>query len=239
MNKSIVFSFLVVLLIELTSCGVQLQSYDLAEDYAIGMHNQEEPAKKGAVIKQDDDGKSALIGVTARSFYGGDLKRGGIWWASQGIYIERGDTFAIEVSPLETDSNSAVVNPSAAENKHPFGATFPPIDLIKEPVMLKLFARAESNDSSSAVLHVQVTDADGYMTNAKLPFNKIENSEEFNEYFFDLREIYMQSQPEKHKVNGALVNSLQFFINPGETPGFNGTLYITEIRIVPAPPVAK
>jgi len=240
MKKGIIYSLLASFLIVLLSCGVQLQTYDLSEEYAIGLHNQEEPAKKGAVIKEEEEGKSALIGVTARSFYGGDLKRGGIWWASKGIYIERGDTFAIEVTPVGADSlPSGATNPSSNPDTHPFGATFPPIDLIKEPVMLKVSARAVSNDTSSAVLHLQVIDADGYKTNAKLPFHKIENATEFKEYFFDLRDIYQQIDPEKHKVNGALINGLQFFINPKEMPGFNGIIYINEIRVVPAPPLTK
>lgn len=227
--------------IALTSCGVQLQTYDLSEEYAIGLHNQEEPTKKGDTKKQEDESeKSALIGVTARSFYGGDLKRGGIWWASKGIYIERGDTFAIEVTHVGADSlPSGATNPSSNLDTHPFGATFPPVDMIKEPVMLKIIARAEGTDTSSAVLHLQLVDADGYKTNAKLPFNRIEKSTELKEYFFDLRDIYMQNQPEKHKVNGALINGIQFFINPGEMPGYTGMIYISEIRIVPAPPVTK
>jgi len=241
MKKGIIYSLITGFVVALTSCGVQLQTYDLSEEYAIGLHNQVEPEKKGAGAPKEEDQseKSALIGVTARSFYGGDLKRGGIWWASKGIYIERGDTFAIEVTPLEVDSIAGATNPVIVENTHPFGATFPPIDLIKEPVMLKVIARAESKDTSSAVLYVQLVDADGFMTNAKLPFNKIENSTEFKEYFFDLRDIYNQSVPEKHKVNGALINTLQFFVNPGQTPGFNGIIYINEIRVVPAPPITK
>ena len=239
MKKGIIYSLLGGFLLFVSSCGVQLQTYDLSEEYAIGLHNQEEPVKKGGAVKEEESEKSALIGVTARSFYGGDLKRGGIWWASKGIYIERGDTFAIEVTPLEKDSIAGATNPIIVENTHPFGATFPPIDMIKEPVMLKIIARAESKDTGTAVLHVQLVDADGYKTNAKTPLNKIENSPEFKEYFFDLRDIYNQSQPEKHKVNGALINGIQFFINPGELPGYSGMIYISEIRVVPATPIVK
>ncbi|MDB5256954.1 MAG: hypothetical protein JWM14_1649 [Chitinophagaceae bacterium] len=241
MRKGNIYSLVAVFLILMSSCGVQLQTYDLSEDYAIGLHNQEEPAKKGTDKKEEDQSeKSALIGVTARSFYGGDLKRGGIWWASKGIYIERGDTFAIEVTHVGADSlPSGATNPSNNLDTHPFGATFPPIDMIKEPVMLKIIARAESKDTTPAVLYVQLVDADGYKTNSKLPFNKIENSTEFKEYFFDLRDVYMQNDPEKHKVNGALINGVQFFINPKEFPGYSGNIYISEIRVVPAPPVTK
>jgi hypothetical protein len=241
MNKGIIYSLITAFVVALTSCGVQLQTYDLNEDYALGLHNQEEPDKKGAPKKVEEESeKSALIGVTARSFYGGDLKRGGIWWASKGIYIERGDTFAIEVTHVGADSiPTGATNPSDNSDQHPFGATFPPIDMIKEPVMLKVTARAETKDTTSAVLYVQLIDADGYKTNAKLPANKIENSAELKEYFFDLRDIYTQNLPEKHKVNGALINGLQFFINPGQMPGFSGNIYISEIRIVPAPPITK
>lgn len=241
MKNGIIYSLITGFIIALTSCGVQLQTYDLSEEYAIGLHNQEEPEKKGAPKKEEDQSeKSALIGVTARSFYGGDLKRGGIWWASKGIYIERGDTFAIEVTPVGADSIPlGATNPSNNADTHPFGATFPPIDMIKEPVMLKVSARAESKDTTAAVLYLQLVDADGYKTNAKLPFNKIQNSADFKEYFFDIRDIYSQVEPEKHKVNGALINGLQFFINPKQVPGYSGYIYINEIRVVPAPPITK
>jgi hypothetical protein len=240
MKKGIIYSLITGFAVAFTSCGVQLQTYDLSEEYAIGLHNQEEPVKKGVAIKEDDEGKSALIGVPARSFYGGDLKRGGIWWASKGIYIERGDTFAVEVTHVGADSLPAgATNPSNNAATHPFGATFPPVDMVKEPVMLKIIARAEGSDTSSAVLYLQLVDADGYKTNAKLPFNKIEKTAELKEYFFDIRDVYNQSQPEKHKVNGALINGLQFFVNPDQMPGFSGIIYISEIRIVPATPLAK
>jgi hypothetical protein len=235
MKKGIIYSLITGFIVALTSCGVQLQTYDLSEEYAMGLHNQEEPEKKGAAKKEEDQSeKSALVGVLARSFYGGDLKRGGIWWAGKGIYIERGDTFAIEVTPAEADTAAGGAN-AAVDHTHPFGATFPPIDLIKEPVLLKISARADSKETTPAVLQVQLIDADGYKTNAKLPLNTIENTAEFKDYFFDLRDIYTQNTPEKHKVNGALINGLQFFINPGETSGYSGIIYIQEIRVVPAP----
>jgi hypothetical protein len=241
MEKGIIYSLLVGCIALLSSCGAQLQTYDLSEEYAVGLHNLEEPVKKSGGPKEEiQSEKSALIGVSARNFYGGDLKRGGIWWANKGIYLERGDTFAIEVSPVVADGLPAgTANPSKNVEAQSFGATFPPIDLVTQPVILRIVARSFGTGLSTAVLHVQFVDADGYKTNAKLPFNRIENSAEFKEYFFDVRDIYNQALPEKHKVNGALINGLQFFINPGETPGYTGMIYISEIRVIPAPPLPK
>ena len=122
---------------------------------------------------------------------------------------------------------------------HPFGATFPPLDLVKEAVFLKVSARAEGVNNIAPIIYLQFSDADGFKTNAKMPSNKIENSTEFRDYYFDLKDIYQQNEPEKHKVNGALINNLQFLVNPGEDPGYTGKIYIREIKIVPAASVVK
>jgi hypothetical protein len=205
----------------LFACTPHLQTYDLADEYAVSMHCE---GKSGGNEAIEEEGES-LVGVPALAYYGGDLKRGAIWWAGKGIVLEKGDVFVItafNVGPGNT----------------PFGATFPPIDLIKEDVVLKVSARAEGKDGTVPVLYLQVDDANGYQANAKRPFNKIENSEEFTDYYFDLKDIYLQSDPKKHKVNGALINSLKFFINPGEA-GYSGKIFIKEIRVISAKQVER
>jgi hypothetical protein len=203
----------------LSACSAKLQTYDLSEEYATSIHY------KGTddIVKSDvvEEEKSDLVGVPARSFYGGDLKRGGIWWAGKDIYLEKGDTFVIDATNVGPDSI-------------PFGATFPPIDLKKEAVGIKISARAETPDGTMPTLYLQLDDADKYQGNGNRPFHKIENSAVCKEYYFDLKDIFVQSTPKKHSVNGAMINSIKFFINPGQS-GYTGKIFITEIKVVPVP----
>ncbi|HSZ24379.1 MAG TPA: hypothetical protein VK766_01605 [Cytophagaceae bacterium] len=210
----------VFITIVMAACSAKMQTYDLSEEYATSLHYQ--PAESGAPVPETDaeKNKGALVGVPARNFYGGDLKRGGIWWAGKGIILTKGDTFALEATNVGPDNT-------------PFGATFPPINLIKEPVMVKISARAEGAAGDEPVLYFQPSDVDGAQANAKRPFQKIENSPEFKDYYFDLRDIYNQAEPEKRKVNGAMINSVKFFINPGQSTGYTGVIYIKEIKVVP------
>jgi hypothetical protein len=98
---------------------------------------------------------------------------------------------------------------------------------------LKISARMESESNDTLWLYLQVDDASGYKANANRPFAKIGKSQEFQDYYFDLRTIYLQADPVKHKVNGKMINSMKFFINPAQNI-FTGKIKIKEIKIVPA-----
>ncbi|MBX9850930.1 MAG: hypothetical protein K2X86_04145 [Cytophagaceae bacterium] len=206
----------------LSGCAASLQTYDLNTEYATSLHYE---GSTGGGSEEEEDESGMLVGIPAKTFYGGDLKRGGIWWAGKGITLEKGDFFTITANSIGSDSI-------------PFGATFPPIDLLVDEVVLKISARAEGKDGDMPVLYLQVADAGGYQANAKRPFQKIENSGEFKDYYFDLKDIYLQSAPKKHKVNGAMINSLKFFINPGQTP-YTGKIFIKEIKVIPAASAGK
>ena len=218
MKKGTIYSLMVGFAALLSSCAGTMQTYDLNEEYAASLHYEEMSAgqSKGEAIEE----KSEMVGVPALNFYGGDLKRGAIWWVGKGIFLEKGEIFTFDTENVGPDSI-------------PFGATFPPLDLIKAKMMLKISARAEGVNGDEPVVYLQVDDASGYKADAKRPFQKIENSEAFKDYYFDLRDIYVQSVP-KHSVNGAMINSVKFFINPGQK-GFTGKIYIREIKLVPAP----
>jgi hypothetical protein len=223
MKKGSIYSLITGIIILLSGCaGGKFQVYDLNEEYATSLHYQP-PAETEA--EPEEEKKSGLIGVPALSFYGGDLKRGAIWWAGKGFSLGKGDVFNVSADSVGPDSTS-------------FGATFPPIDLIAKEVALKVSVRAEGENGDMPNLYLQVADVEGYQANSKQLFYKIENTGEFKEYYFDMRDIYNQSFPKKHKVNGALINSLKFFVNPGQTP-FTGKIYIKEIRVVPLPSVGK
>lgn len=218
MKNGITYSLIATIICLMYACAPKMQTYDLSEEYATSLHYKGTDAEDNSEAEVEE--KSDLIAIPARNFYGGDLKRGAIWWAGKGIFLEKGEVFVINANNIGPDSI-------------PFGATFPPIDLIIAEVRLKVSARAEGLDSSiTPVIYMQVDDVDGYQANAKRPFNKIENSTEFKDYYFDLKDIYVQSSPKKHKVNGALINSLKFFINPGQT-GYTGKIFIKEIKVVP------
>jgi hypothetical protein len=224
--KKGIYSFIAVFIVLMSSCAPKLQSYDFSEEYATTLHYDEVTGDKPVVVVEE---KSTMAGVPALNFYGGDLKRGGIWWAGKGISLEKGDVFIFDATDVGPDSI-------------PFGATFPPLDLTTVEGMIKISARAGGKDSATAptsapVLYLELVDADGFKANAKKPFNKIENSEEFKDYYFDLKDVYMQSQP-KHSVNGAFISSIKFYINPGQE-AYSGLIYIREIKVVPAKSVVK
>ncbi len=210
--------YLIACITFLYSCAGTMQTYDLNEEYARTLHYEEMAA--GENKAESGEEKSDLVGVPALNFYGGDLKRGGIWWSGKGITLEKGDVFTFDAENVGPDSI-------------PFGATFPPLDLLKAKVLVKISARAEGKDGAVPVLYLQVDDASGYKADAKRPSQKIENSADFKDYYFDLKDIFVQSVP-KHSVNGAMINSLKFFINPGQT-AFTGQIYIREIKLVPVP----
>lgn len=235
MKKGKKYSLAIMLFILLDGCAARLQTYDLNEEYATSLHIQPVESTGDASAVEEEEGEK-LVGVPARNFYGGDLKRGGIWWASKGVTLEKGEVFIFEFTQIGADSTPlGATNPAIDLPSNPFGATFPPIDLIKEEVSLKISARAEGLDSSltGAIpeLHLQVDDATGVRADSKRPMNKIENSKEFKDYYFGLKDIYVQNEPKK-KVNGALINSIKFFVNPN---GYTGRIYIREIKVVPAP----
>jgi hypothetical protein len=230
MKNEHIFSVIagVVVLMLMAACSGKFQTYDLSEDYAVSLHYQ--PAEEGAAPEPDES--ESLAGVPARSFYSGDLKRGAIWWGSKGVTLEKGEEFIFSVTHIGPDSTPfGATMPSIDQQGTPFGATFPPLDMSKETLVLKLVARAQSENGVEPVLYMQVGDASGYQANAKRPSQKIANSEEFEEYYFELHDIYQQIEPKKYKVNGAMINSLKFFINLNEEK-FAGEIIIREIKVL-------
>ena len=214
MKKGTIYILFIAFALVVSACSGKLQLYDLSQDYSKSLHFEgTEDVDKSADVEE----KSDLAGVLARNFYGGDLKRGGIWFAGKDLELEKGDEFIFDATNIGPDSI-------------PFGSTFPPIDLVTEKVILKITARAEYKEGEPT-LYLQLEDADGYKANAKMPFHKIENSADYKDYFFDLKDVFVQVYPKKHSVNGAMINSLRFYINPGQS-GFTGMIYIKEIKVV-------
>ncbi|MFN3406043.1 MAG: hypothetical protein ACK40G_18255 [Cytophagaceae bacterium] len=219
--RNIIFSAFIGTLV---ACSPQFHSYNLAKEYASSLHYEEGYSEeKGG--GQEEDSNAGLAGMIAKNFYGGDLKRGGLWFGGADLFLEKGDVFEIEAENVGGDAA-------------PFGATFPPMDFIIEDVVIKISARAQGKDGSEPELHLQMDDASGNQTNAQRPSVKIENSEEFKDYYFSLKGIWQQEVPKKAKVNGAMINGIKFFVNPGQD-GFSGMIYIEAIQIVPASEIEK
>lgn len=198
----------------LSSCGAEFQTYTISDTYASSLHysGSKQAAGNGA---EEDERK----GVPAKSYYNGDLIGGAIWWARKGITIDKEEDFTVIAEGIGPDSI-------------PFGATFPPLDFVTERVMLKVTARVESDNDVEPTLTLVAQDGGGFLANAKAPTITIKNTEDVEDYFFPMEEIFVQNSPVPHKVNGAFINSLQLYINIGGEP-FTGKIFIDEIKIVP------
>ncbi len=227
MKKGIMYSLVVTSISLLAACSGKFQTYDLSRDYATSLHYQ---PVTGEDASEEEEEKDDLVGVPARNYYGGDLKRGGFWWAGKGLTLEKGDEFILHAEQVLPDSGAVAATNSIDLEGKSFGATFPPIDMIKEAVAIKVSMRAEAKDSTQPVLYLQVEDVNGTKADAKRPFHTVAISSEFKDYYFEMKEVYVQAEPKK-KVNGAMINSLKFFINPGK-PGYIGEIYIKEIKVV-------
>ncbi len=222
MKKGTIYFLIAGVIALLSACGAKIQTYSLNEEYATSLHIEGSSIDKEDKTEKVED-KVELAGVPALNFYGGDLKRGGIWWAGKGIFLEKGDVFIFDAENVGPDSI-------------PFGATFPPLDMQTVKLVVKISARAEAKDTvanPTPTLYLQLEDANGAKADAKKPFQVIENSKEFKDYFFDLKDVFVQSMP-KRKVNGTFINSIKFFINQGQA-GYTGQIYIREIKVVPVP----
>lgn len=213
--KNIYYALFPLAILLMTACAGQFKTYDLSEDYMTSLHYEGSSGASGS--EEDVDERK---GVPAIKYYNGDLLGGAIWWARKGIKLDKEDDFIVIADSIGPEST-------------PFGSTFPPLDFTTEKIMLKVTARAEGKDGAVPSLHLQLVDANGYKTNASRPSQEIKNTDDVEDYYFDLNEIYVQSTPEKHQVNGGFINSLEFLINPGGTP-FTGKIIIEEMKVVPA-----
>lgn len=214
MKITTLYSYLFVGLAALmTACSGEFQTYTISDTYATSLHYS--GSSQGAGAEEEDERK----GVPAKSYYNGDLIGGAIWWARKGIVIDKEEDFLVIAEAIGPDST-------------PFGATFPPLDFVSEEVQIKVTARAEYEEGDAPTLVLQMQDGGGYFTNEKTTSITIKNTEEVEEYFFTLDDVFKQKTPVPHLVNGGFINSLQVLINPGG-PAFTGKIFIEEIKVVP------
>lgn len=208
MSKNIIIYLITLVL--LSSCGAVFQTYTLDNEYATSLHFE---GATGGIGEVEDTRK----GVLAKSYYNGDLLGGAIWWKRSGLKLDKEDEFI-------------VIADSAANT--PFGATFPPLDFITDKVKIKVTAYAEGIGGLEPTLQLIMVDGSGYETNAKPSTIVVKNSDDTKDYYFELsEEMFQQSTPREHKVNGGLINSIMLVVNP-EGPAYYGKIYIDAIKIV-------
>jgi hypothetical protein len=94
---------------------------------------------------------------------------------------------------------------------------------------LKVSAKAEGNVNPS--LQLEMVDYTGKVTNAKLMTIKVDRSEYFTDYFFNLNGAFWQSFPEFTAVNGAMIKEVRLIVNPRRNK-FQGKVIIDEMEIV-------
>lgn len=166
------------------------------------------------------DPMSDLSGRSALKYKNGNLHEGLDWWATTGITI----------APGKSETVISCINVGPAYSA--FGADLQLLDFIKEPTGLRIQARAEGKDGDVPLLTVQFDDAEGHQANARRPAARIGNTADYQDYYFDLSNIWAQSWPDDANVNGAIVNKMLFFINPGGS-GYTGKLFIREMQVIP------
>lgn len=192
------------------ACASQFKPIDLNNSYMTSIHAGEEVQGNKIIAS----GKPVLKHNT------GNLLKDRSWWALPGIEIvpqKQGVAFDLSnIGPKYT----------------PFGADLPLLDFKQQPVVLKITARAESNDGSLPLVSLQFDDAEGIQANAKRPEARIGNTQEFMDYYFDCSNMWLQTWPEKKEVNATIINKWLFFINPGGS-GYTGRIYIQAIQALP------
>lgn len=150
----------------------------------------------------------------------GDLLKDRFWWKGEGIDISQNkDEVVIDCK-------------NTGPNYTPFGSDLPLLNFAKEPVVIKIKARADGIEGTVPLLTVQFDDAEGKQANGKRPEARIGNTKDYHDYYFDCSDIWLQTWPDKKDVNPSIINKLLFFINPGNS-GYTGKLHIKEIVALP------
>lgn len=158
-------------------------------------------------------------GLPALRFNDGDLLKGS-WWA--------GTSGDMAVAAKNGGMQIICKNVGAAYT--PFGMEMGAVDFTGG-MAIKLVARAEGDDMPT--LAVQFDDFEGFQSNSTRPTKRIHLGDDFKEYYFviDDNEIWQQSWPDNHSVDGGLIQKILFFPNPGKA-GFTGTIHIKEMQVI-------
>lgn len=145
------------------------------------------------------------------------------WWAGN------------EKVNLEKLGDQMVVACNAAGPTYElFGRAFNEMDFNKAQIV-RIKARSEGG---SPLLRVDFKDKNGYVTNGSPVINKIQESTEFKDYFYNYRGKYTQSWPDKQTVDASGIKEVLMFINPGGE-AFTGKIFIEEIEVITDEQYAK
>jgi hypothetical protein len=115
-----------------------------------------------------------------------------------------------------------------------FGRAFDEMDFNKAQIV-RIKARSEGG---SPLLRVDFKDKNGYVTNGSPVINKIQESSDFKDYFYNYRGKYTQSWPEAQTVDPSGIKEVLMFINPGGE-AFTGKIFIEEIEVITDDQYAK
>lgn len=161
------------------------------------------------------------VGIPALKYNNGDLMEGPVWWT--------GSNAGEELSLVQKDGY-VIKFKNVGPKYTPFGQGLPGLDFSQN---LAIKVNCVSEGEELPLLSLQLDDVNGYQTNAKRPTNRIANDGKFRDYYFPLKGSWVQSWPSAHNVDGAAINKIMFFVNPGGS-AYNGTLKIKEIKVISA-----
>ncbi len=155
-----------ILLVLVTSCVSDIVTISLKENYMVGLHDN---TQSSSTVEEE-------TGIPALKVKNGNIKEAGYWWS--------GNTKHLEI----TSGNELIIQcTEVGPNYVPFGSDLAVTDFVKNPVAIKVTAKAENGENETPILALQLDDVEGYQTNATRPSKRIDVTPEFKDYYFDCR----------------------------------------------------
>jgi len=138
------------------------------------------------------------------------------WWAAnEKINLEKkGDAMLLDCN-------------GAGSNYETFGRSINEMDFTKAQIV-RIKARAEGGEP---MLRIDFKDKNGHTTNEFPAVNKILETPDYKDYYYNYSGKYSQTYPDKQTVDPTGMKDLIGFVNPGG-PGFIGKIYIEEIEVI-------
>lgn len=176
----------------------------------------------------DDSNQLALeepaeVGIPAETYQDGMLFNFAgpinMWWkANDKLSIEKvGDTLRVDLK-------------DCGQKYECWGTELSELlDFTNAPV-LKVTARVE-NSRMIPMVGISLKDMDGNDTNLDRPSQRIQKSDNYQEYYFNFTGKWKQIWPMKADVNPASIAEILFFVNPGQM-NWTGTIYIDDIQVI-------
>ncbi|MBC7389886.1 MAG: hypothetical protein H7329_11780 [Opitutaceae bacterium] len=173
---------------------------------------------------EKEDIANSLININkgVLESFNGDIDN---WWTGEG------GRFALEKQGGALKINAHKVGPKWDA----FGRPYNNLDLTGG-YALKVKARSEGE--KSPVLRIDFKDANGYVSNGKPVTNRIVRGTDFTDYYFRFDHKLRQTFPDEKTLDAKAIKEILFFINGGGS-SYTGTVFIDEIKVVPAAEAAN